>query len=221
VDLKELIPADVAARYDKAVQDEAFSRAVAFMELTEDLAGYPVVPMTLWHYLALRAINSPLLSGDLPTESELAAFLWLLNPAYRVEDPSAGRKRHLEACRRFCVPSKSLFRRRSWANRAAGALSVRREVIGRAREYVRATFADKDSRPGFGVSYYCDAGFVIGQFGREYGWSRLETLATPLAQIFQLQKEIREAKVPGAKFFNASDRILNEWIVSFNAKERQ
>src|SRR5436190_23240372 len=64
----------------EAVQREQFVRDAAFLRLSESVAGFELVPLTLRHYLILRATRNPLLWGGLPSPNQLFNFLWMLAP---------------------------------------------------------------------------------------------------------------------------------------------
>ena len=52
--------------YREAVARERLARDASFMPVTETVAGFELVPMTLRQYLILSLMRSPLLTGDTP-----------------------------------------------------------------------------------------------------------------------------------------------------------
>src|SRR5690348_13668803 len=94
---------------ERIVRDAAFLNAPGFV-LHENIAGYPAMPLTLYHCNILRMMGSPLmLPFDTPGPVELAAFLWIVNPGYipgRSAKALRRRARFMETCRCFVQPAQ-------------------------------------------------------------------------------------------------------------------
>lgn len=207
---------EVTPEVADAIAHERLVRDVAFLPVTESIAGFEVLPINLEHLILLQLAGSPLLSGKLPSPAQLAQFLWVLNPAYHPQG-GAARKRFLRQCRQFMPRPAPFFNfwifRKRWLQQNAKHLARAAAVIDAAHAYVFEAFQDRpahnkaaESRP----EYYSDACYFCALFGREFGWTQAETLRTPLKRIFQYLKEIRQHYKPDAPLFNPSDKLLGD-----------
>lgn len=207
--------------YRDAVEKEELVRDAAFLPVNESIGSFEVVPMTLPHYLLLRAMKSPMLTFEVPTPEQLTQFLWLLSPDYTPTESKA-RKQFFRRCRQFKLPRKPWFRTgwttRRWMKKAKARMKVFVDTIGDARRYVIETFQD---RPGTvssiqdAIEYFSDATSLCGSMAREYGWSEKAILKMPLKRLFQYLKEIGQAH--GKKVFcNPSGDVMAQWQVEQN-----
>lgn len=186
--------------YKEAVDRESLARDAAFLGIHEDINGFEVLPMTVRHYLTLRATGSTVIFGKIPDAADLFRFLWILSPDFQPQDCRARRK---------------LFKR----IRKLSLTDMAQTVIA-ARKYLLETFWDRPSRKDTDTaqeaSYFSDACSLSATFGREYGWTIETTMALPMKCAFQLLKEIRQQR--GAKvLFNPSDRIKSDWLEKVNS----
>jgi hypothetical protein len=215
------MPQEVLDRYARAAEAESFRRSVAMLGLAEVVGGFHLSPLTLRHYIILRAVRSPLLTVDgIPSPAELAAFLWLLHPDY---NPTKGRKAFLRRCRRLVPPSLPIYRSK-WTLRRFNRLTIETlarvaVVLDGCRQLVSHAFSERmpgKSAGGIQQTYYCDAVSIIGLIAREYGWTKEHIIQMPLIQLFQFSKEIHRYHNPESKLFNESDKIVHEWLASLN-----
>src|SRR5206468_3380665 len=100
--------------YKEAVAAERLAREVSFLPITESVAGFELVPMTLRQFLILSLMKSPLLTGGTPGPGDLLDFLWLLNPNY---NPKGGfHKRRTVRKLRKCIPPIGAIWNFEWLN---------------------------------------------------------------------------------------------------------
>ena len=208
----------------EAVEKEQFIRDAAFQPVNEFLGGFEVRPMTLRQYLLLRLAKSPLLVESVtPTPVQLAAFLWLLSPAYEPKFSRAKRQFNRRT-RLFLPPPKPLLPTKRamarWERKVQAHFFNFTTILAQAREYVAHTMMDRPPVPSTMVNeeepdYYSDAAYLCGLFAREYGWPENDVLEKPLSRLFQYLNEIRRAH--GAKvMFNPSDKVKGDWLWSRN-----
>ncbi|MDB6022933.1 MAG: hypothetical protein JWQ04_2790 [Pedosphaera sp.] len=203
-----------------AVAHERLVRDVSFLPVTESIAGFEVLPMTVQHYVTLSVARSPLLYDLLPAPGELAQFLWTLSPDYHPGD--AARRRFLRRCQSFIPRAAPLlpFRwcRARIQKHNERALHRAAEVIDAARRYKFETFQDRPARKQRGPAgasepdYFSDACWFCATLGREYGYRQAEVLGMPLKRVFQYIKEIRRHHNPKAPLFNPSDKVKGDYL---------
>lgn len=113
-------------------------------------------------------------------------------------------------------PKKPLFHtkkamRRYW-RKFEIAMAAREDTLVACKKYIDDTMMD---RPKSGSkrskTFYSDAAFWCGLMGRNYGYSKDRTMATPLRQLFQFLNEIKEHHHGPASVFNPSDDVLAQW----------
>ena len=203
--------------YLAAVRAEQSARDAAFLGVTEQIAGFEVRPLTLWHVLVLRAMASPLLHGTCPTPAELAAFLWLVSVDYTPADKSARRK-FLRRCRAF-VPSRAPWLRVRVHQRRLQTASV---VLLAAREYIETAFADAPDGPGSRTmtSYFSDAASLAAFLWDDYGIPADRALQTSVKQYFQYVRRSRRAADPRCALWNSSDKVLARLVADLNCRSR-
>lgn len=205
------------------VVNERRERDAAFMPVTESIGPFEAIPLTLFHVLLLRLMDSPLLGSAAPTTVDLAAFLWVVSPDYA---PKASFRRWLfmRRCRKAFVPPESprLFKKwrtRSFEKRYAATITRADAIIKAVRAYVDNSFADKSpskANGGYKPDYYSDAASVCGLFAREYGWTDEDTIHKPLKMLLQFMKEIHHHADPKAVMFNESDRAIGDYLAKVN-----
>lgn len=213
-----------APGYAEAVERERLIRDSAFLELSEDIAGFEVRPMTLRHYLVLRLAGSPFIREDFQgdvTPEHVAVFLWLLSPKWTVEN-SRHKRRLLRRCRRFCQPSLPWFPTQRtiarWGGRSTAANERLAAAVKAIRGFVSETMLDRPpSAKGYSASYYSDVCFWWGFLGRSgYPMTRDQCLDTPLKILFQCLRETTEAE--GGALSNRSDGKKAEYLQRLNAE---
>jgi hypothetical protein len=201
--------------YSDAVDRERVSRDASFLPLTENVAGFECLPMTLSTYIAMRLTNNPVLYAQPASESELVAFLWLLSPSYSTDKLAA--KRFARRCRVFIPPPLPWLRlpramarwERLFAARQDRALEVWRACC----QYVAETFQDSPPSSIIGIqkSYYSDAASICATLGREYHWPEAAVLAMPIKRVFQYLNELKAASPAKIPLGNPSDVVLSRW----------
>lgn len=208
----------------EAVEKEQLIRDASFLPVVENVNGFEVLPMRLWHYIALRACRSPMLPPfRTPSPEQLAGFLWLLNPEYSTD--AGDRKRFMKRCRRFAAQTPPWFFQYGYKERTAKALACMADTLIAARNYVNETMQDKPGRvvgSVGGVEQYSDGASICGRLAREYGWSEYETLEMPLKRIFQYLKEIRDYEYASrgqtAPLGSPSEEIVADYLKKINQK---
>lgn len=178
----------------EAIEAERFERATAFVLELESICGVPVLPMNIWHVMALDVIGSPFMSRqDSFSHDDVTNFLWLLNPRY---EPNALAKRwfYLTRCRK---------------------LPVEKVVIGIAK-FITDAFAETGKSGESSRSYFSSAAGLVDILASEYGWGEREILRLPLKRAFQYQKAILRRLNPKVPLFNPSDGKIQEWINARN-----
>jgi hypothetical protein len=209
-------------------------RAATYLLDTERIGPFVVRSMSFADYLALRISGSPLLPdarGEYPhacTPAHLAAFLWRLQPDYAPGEPPQ-RRDFMRRCHQlFFRPEKPLLRTRRamrrWTLRAADSIVRCSQLEALAREYVDDTLIDRpEPRPASGeIDYYGDGCALASRFGRSYGWSKADTLAMPMKQVFQHLQECSEHDqiVAGIKpvMSGPQDRFVDKYLESVNSR---
>jgi hypothetical protein len=212
--------------YAKEVLRERVIRDAAFLGITESIGPFEVVPMSLRHWLILRLMHSPLLTGDTPTPQDVFNFLWLLSTNYSATNLRS--KRHFERrCRSMFFPPRywALMNTR-WArawheSKRIKRLTVAARIIYAARAYVTEALQDRppiQKSIGFDADYYSDAAYFCALFGREFGWSQDETLNMPVKRMFQFLNECRASRGSKTPLCNPSDRIKSQYLRSLQPK---
>lgn len=205
--------------YLEAVEAERITRDASFLPVIESVNGFPVTPLTLRQYLALRVIDSPMLPPfQTPSPHDLAAFLWLLNPGYCQD--ARKRARFLKTCRKFSVI-------RCWTKRGrAKALQIAAVTVDAVRRFVAEALQDRPPRNGSSriqeKDFYSDGCSICAALAREYGWSEKEILDMPIKRLFQYMNEMKahssamrgELPVLG----NPSDGVISQHLENVNRK---
>src|SRR6266436_5404501 len=91
--------------YLEAVAAERLSRDAAVLGVRESIAGFEVLPLSLFHLLLLRIMRHPLLAGQVPSPVQLRDFLWALSPDYTPQN-ARGKKRLTRRCRKLFYPPR-------------------------------------------------------------------------------------------------------------------
>lgn len=206
---------DAIPGYREAIARERFVREAAFLPVNESIGGFEVLPMTWRHFMVLRIMRSPLLTGEDATPAELAAFLWVLSPEYTTDDRA--RDAFYKRCRVFTMQRKPRFQ---WQPKKWIADNVRAQVtFGRilveARRYIEESLQDcpgKSKAGGFEIEYFSDAAWLCAHFGREFGWDDEQTLDKPLKRLWQYLKESSQHNGLKDPMFNPSDKVRGEWL---------
>lgn len=185
--------------FKEAVEAEKFSRNASFFALTENILGFECLPMTLEHFLILQIAESPILKGGNMTIPQIAQFLWILSPNYS---------------------PKSIWHRGWFFRRCRKTFGLNTEehqfnaavIMDMCEAYMADTFQDAQGGGNESKSYYSDVTSVCATLAREHHQPKAVTMKTPLKQIFQDLKEIKEHRY--AEFgkpcplSNRSDEVL-------------
>ncbi len=216
--------------YAEAVIQEQVLRDAAFLGLKESIAGFQVMPITVWHYIALRlARNSVFLQEETPSPEDLANFLWILSPQYRPESRIL-KWLFFSRCKRIFGPPKFLPLVNTRGAKARFNVRNRQRlingarVLGEAKAYVAAAMQDRPpskSINGFEPDYYSDGALFCSLFAREYRWSESEILRMPIKRMWQYLNEIRRNRNPKAILCNPSDVVMADWIRSRNQNRKE
>ncbi len=216
--------------YAEAVIQEQVLRDAAFLGLRESIAGFQVMPITVWHYIALRLTrNSVFLQEETPSPEDLANFLWMLSPSFRPER-SVRKWFFLRRCKRMFGPprflplinTKGAKARFNMRNRKRLVTAAR--VLGEAKAYVAAAMQDRPpsrSINGYEPDYYSDGALFCAVFAREYHWTEKDILKMPIKRMWQYLNEIRRDRNPKAILCNPSDGVMADWIRARNKSRKE
>lgn len=224
--------------FDAAVAQECRERDFVFVNVGAEIHGVPVVLMTLRQALDLIYIESPFLAGGRPTDVDVLRFLWFLSPDYDAKAdkrPYPAWKALLYRLFAICPPAPY---QRLCLQVASCPLVFWSIAI---RDYIDLIFVESPGRraaapdsaeggveagvsPAESVPLTSFASDYIDRFGAEYGWSKDETLDSPLAQLFGLMRsmEIRHSAAFGkrAPLINyRSDAIVSAHMERRNTPE--
>jgi hypothetical protein len=192
--------------YQAALEREALVRDASFLPVTETVAGFECVPMTLRHFITLRMMRSPFLFGTTPSPEDIAAFLWLLSPAYK---PGTSLRTRWNR-RRLIVKTAAKL------STATGAA----KLVHAIRDYVEDSLQDMQpiGEPVgcVHVAHFSDAAAMCASFGREFGWAEEAILQMPMKRLLQYTKEMRTAHGGKTPLCNPSDRVRSEWMETLN-----
>ena len=191
---------DYAAAVDAAVAREKNSRDAAWADVRPRIGGREFLPLTIRHYLALDAVDSPFIrGGKMPTPEQLCQFLWIIAPE-------------------FTTDSGAML---NFANQV-GAWPAFDARVKECYDMIENTFMDAPQGSGVdsGPSYVSWVASIIDVLASEYGWKPFEIVEMPLRQIFQLMRAMRKRHDPKAVMFNMlSDRARVAWADSLTKKE--
>lgn len=178
--------------YAEAVARERFLRAAAFVADREYLCGLPVLPLSIWHVMALDTIGSPFVTrAEGVTADDVLNFLWIVSPRYT---------------------ANRLERRWFWLTKVR---KLKAEAAIKAiADYVSEAYGDAPGGSRGGPSYYSNAAGLVDALASAYGWSERDILKLPLKRAFQYAKAIADRISPNAVLWNPSDRIKGDWLNS-------
>lgn len=230
----------------EAIAAEKVSREAAFLHsekfpLHENIAGFPAVPLCLFHCDLLRMMSSPFMPPfDTPTPRQTADFLWVVSPGFNRKSSGLGRFwkwLHYRKCRKFdsiapkilaLTPENNRLARRFWENRWGTALARHTIAVVAIREFVNEAFNDRPSphASADGINepdYYSDFAAIAATLMRNYhGLDYHEIMFMPMKVIYQFLKEIHEhaAATAGqpALLENGSDRFIDAQLALLNQR---
>lgn len=204
---------DAEIQYRLAVERERFLRDAAFLPVTESIGPFEVVPMTLRHYLSLRLIRSPFITGETATPDDAANLLWQLSPRYSPSKPEL-KAGIVKRCQAYAFASPPVLHlpwlMRRWEDRCQRNWNRFQELLAEIQLYVRESIQDRPPQTmERGQSYYSEAVGVIDTIAEEYGWEPDMILDMPIKVTFQIMKLIRTKRAAKAgeqkPMFNPSD----------------
>jgi hypothetical protein len=161
--LSEIPGLDEAVR--QALRDERDIRARPFLPLPAVIAGVPLLPLTLRHYVLLEAVGSPFLAHDRGQLGDVLQFLWIFSANHVCPSPWLSL--------REVKSTRQAFMRRIYRRAARCLLG---KVCAKMRAYVgealfecakaQASGNDLDGpRPATHI-----AAAIIDEFAAVYGW---------------------------------------------------
>lgn len=211
-----------------AVEHSRLVREVAFLDVTETVSGFELLPMTVNHLTLLTVARSPLLGGGTPSPAQLAQFIWILSPTH-TPIKGAAHQRFLRRCRVFVpVAAPVLFRKwrmKSWQKRNSDKLKIAAKLIDACRAYVFESFQDRPphsvKKHGSKPDCYSDACWFCASLGREYGWSEADVRAMPLKRVFQYVNEIKLYHDPKAVVRDPNAAITGKYLEDLNRKDKE
>lgn len=174
----------------EAIASEQANRDESFVGFGEIIGGIEVLQMTPKHLLILDGSGNAFATGKTPEASDIAAFLWVLNPDFTTDN---------KARDNFLLKVK--------------VLSVA-ELLEGIRQYLEKTFQDAPSGNGSNQKPYASwIAILIDSFASEYGWTPQTVLETPLRQLYQLLDAKNKRKY-GSKYIkiSKSDKVIADWL---------
>ena len=186
-----------------------------FLGLTRRIGGFRVRPMRVRDYILLDRFNSPLLSKQLPSDLELAMFLWWLSPQF---DQWAGMARGWRVTRigRWIQAIEAHIH--GWrVKRALGRAPNDRweAAVREAFDYIADTFQDAPMGGGAKAEEQYMY-FLEGWHERlkaEHGWfSRDEFLSMTMPEVFANLRAIILRN--GGKIFNKATHDMTGDIIT-------
>jgi hypothetical protein len=218
------VPGYTRAR-DRAFKIEEAYREYSYLDLSENICGVAVGPLTFQAYLQLCRIESPFLCGGPPFIHDVAFFLFRLSPAYerareakRAELNKKSREvGKLEALviRQFPFLRSYFPNPSSPEERAANAfIKVRQEFIERVRgldfvaavrginRFVDRMLLDKPIAATKRKQLFSDpedtsvGADIVHLIASAYGWKRAAIMEMPMPEVFQALRKIQR-DMPG------------------------
>ncbi len=212
--------------YIEAVIAERLSRDASMLGVHEDVAGFEVMPLTLWHLLILRIMRHPLLTDDAqPSPEQLSKFLWLIAPEFAPGN-AKGRKRFILRCKKTFYPPRYMALLNTRKARARHdvkrqhRLAEAARIIDSARAYLKESMQDRPAIVqvrGFEPDYYSDGIAFCAKFAREFGWHEQQVLQMPMKRLFQYLNEMKIANGSTAPLCNPSDAVSAKFYGEINA----
>lgn len=202
---KELLgifdPAEVEG-LPEAIRDENFDWNIPFLDLNENICGFPARPFSTRHVIWLSTVKSPFLHRcksemfyGLPELSHhCQRFLWIVSPQFQT--------RYFLSFKR-----KRTFKK---VNRAFDMKMVD-EIVN----YIDRAFADS-TRPNSRPSFCSVAASNVHRLCKNYGWSMATALDCPIQVMFQLVQCMREDR--GEVLKKRSDELIADWLEKENRK---
>ena len=228
----------------EAIAAEKISREAAFLHsekfpLHENIAGFPALPLCLFHCDLLRMMSSPFMPPfDTPTPAQTADFLWVVSPHFNRAAFGWGRVQkwlHYRRCKKFqSIAPEILARmpsgrgtgwlRRFWERRWGKALAQHTIAVMAVREFVMEAFGDRPPpRVSDGIAepdYYSDFATIIDDLRGIIPFDKI--MFTPLKVIYQLLKRMgeRNSKENGVAplLENGSDRYMDAQLALLNQR---
>lgn len=187
-------------KYNAAIAKERDARDFAFLGVDTEICGVAARLMTLRMFIQLCYAKSPFLVGGPVGPEHVAQILWRLSPQYKTTRRGA-RARFIKSI-------------------ASLPYAESRKAV---EEYLDLIFFDAPPSSGKNkVPRVSFATQLIDFFGHHYGWTRNETLDSPLPELFQLMKEINRRTNPDAVSINRlSDKVKAEWARELEAWAKQ
>lgn len=177
-------------------------RDSAFLDINEDISGIPVKPLTIDHLIILDAVKSPFtVYGKEVTPEQIAIFLWIVSPQFRVFSDDPKQCRIDQAVHRAYIKS---LRKVKFDEVFAGIMA-----------YLDAAFFDRPKGGSISKASYCSwIASIVSIVHEKTGWPPEKVRSIPLKQVWQFVR----AATTGTQF-NPSDRIRSEWLEKLNRGE--
>lgn len=177
--------------YAEAQDSERVDRSLAFLGISERIAGVECAALTPHRVEFLRAFSNPFIVGGVAKTGHILQFIWLVNPDFQVG------KEHQQEFVEKC---------------AALDLEQARKDID---QYLDRAFLDAP----YGASEIPYAAFaahmIYSMAGEPFRWAKEQTLHTPLAIMYQLLK--CDEKAHGRVVINRrSDKSSGDWLAKLN-----
>lgn len=203
---------DAIPGYREAIEQEETNRAAGFLPISRTVAGIELRVMTLGDYLALRAMQSPLISGQVPKPEQLTAFLWFLSVQY----PTGRRKFVKRHCRRFMFRSVPLIHfggsMRRWSKHTKRVAEAIAKATHECWDYANEMLMDWPMSvvgAKFNRIHYAEGVGIIDRLATAYHWPESEILAMPMPRVLGYLKRLDEKD--GRPLASPSDLVVARW----------
>lgn len=171
-------------------------RAAAFCDVPEDVLCIPVQPLTPRTYSMLLAKGNRFIVGGMPKIDDVVDYLWLHAANWThcgVDGWELRKRQHLRPLTvQLRQPWRRFLRLKPRAEHAAAAMAL---AIVDIKRIVDEAFADTIAATGApGAPIATLEAHFIHLMGVAYQWAPERTRVTPLKQLFQLNRCIRQAR---------------------------
>ena len=182
----------------EAKEKDREEQTLLFLDITLEVCGFEIAPLTIRRYLILEQLKSPfLLGGDIiPTKQDLINFLWVMNPNFRM-----GMKYGRSFARR------NFFKLFRW-HKVAYEVAV---LLAEAME--------KSQLPtGGDESQELDKNWVatlVDAAASQYGWAENDILDLPLTRVFAYVQAVGRrlgAEESSVAWSKHADKVRHEYL---------
>lgn len=178
---------DIIPGFAEAQDSERVDRSIAFIGLTELIAGVKCAPLTPFRVELLRAYGNPFIVGGIVSIESILQFLWMVNADFKLGSDYTD----------------------AFIEKHAG-LDIESARNG-IDEYLDRAYLDAPSGSTEKPFFAPAAGMVVAMSDEPFRWTMERTLATPLAVLYQLIK-CRDKSQLATVINRRSDKVASDWL---------